>query len=311
MRDRRTTRRVVAPLVCGLGLVACAVVWHVGIGPRWTQRIPEGWSWRSEFVGIQTWADPETGELPVRDTVALYDRSISITSDVDRPRAIRVEDRHVSRDPATGNMVWTSVAAAELDPRTGAHRGAGREHDQFVFPRDVEPRSYTLRNGYLKGIHVVFEREDEIDGLSTYVFHYRGPAEYTESYERSDDLEGVHVEPGEEIRCADDQYVHRVWVEPLTGEMIKVEESCYAGDYIYERASGRRVAPVDRFASVTSGNAVLQRVEATRHERTRYLWASRIVPGGLAGLGVALMGVAYAAGRARRGAVDAEHVHAA
>jgi len=71
------------------------------------------------------------------------------------------------------------------------------------------------------------------------------------------------------------------------------------------------VAPVDRFASVTSGNAVLQRVEATRHERTRYLWASRIVPGGLAGLGIALMGVAYAGGRAGRGAVDAEHVHAA
>jgi hypothetical protein len=221
----------------------------------------------------------------VHDTVARYDRSGTLAKESERPWAVTIDDRYTVRDAATGNVLWEHSIQAQVDPATGRHLDLAHAGARFVFPREVERRTYVLRNGHLKGIPLAFERDAEIDDLAMYVFSYRGPAEYTEVYARKTEFEGLVVEAGQVVRCADGQFVYRAWVEPLTGEIVKAEEGCFSGDYLYDEATGVQLTAVDRFGGIMAGNDVLQHVHAVRRERAWYLGASRVVPWGLVVLG--------------------------
>lgn len=265
------SRRTVGCLCGGLLLLAAGAAWQLKVTPRLTQRVPAGWRWQAEFVGIQTNADPVTGQLPTKDVTAIYTRSMRIASDAGRPESVRLEDDFVIRDPANAKPLWQYVWAADVDPRTGAHRRPEFAGDYFVFPRNVEPRTYRLRFGYIKGVPLSFEREDEIEGLATYVYSYRGAGEYTEAYAANAGLPGLAIHPGQEVRCADDQFVLKFWVEPLTGETVKLQESCYSTDYLVEAASGKRLKAVDRWGGETAGDDVIRRAGVIRSNRRRLL----------------------------------------
>jgi hypothetical protein len=276
-------------MLLGAALCGSAIVWHLWVAPRWTPRVPPGWKWEARFVGTQTFADPETGEFPDKDQTGIYERSIRIAAETARPRSVRLEDRYLISDPRNGRITWEYVYAADVDPATGEHLAPEYRGQYFVFPRNVEKHTYVLRYSYLKGVLLAFAKEDEIDELRTYLFSYRGPAEYTESYAGMKDYPGVPVQPGQQIKCADDQFLFRVWVEPITGETVKLEESCYAGDYVYDVATEKRVQAVLRWGGTTAGDDVMRRAGAVRRERTRILWIERYVPALLAIMGVLLM----------------------
>jgi Porin PorA len=299
-RPRGGARARSSLVVAGLCLLAAAAAWHFWLAPRWTQRIPPGWSWKAEFIGVLTYADPGTGAWPVKDVTSVYHRSMSVIAEAERPRRVVLQDAFVVRDPTSGKKTWEYVYAAPVDPGSGRHLSPEYSGDVFVFPRNVAKTTYSLRFNYLKGIPVAFEREEEVAELATYVFSYRGRAEYTESYAGTADFEGIRVEPGQDIRCADDQFALRVWVEPVTGELVKLEEGCDSGDSVYETATGRPIRPIARWGGVTAGDDVALRAEAIRRARNRYLWTAIYVPVAVAVGGGLLLAAGVAAGRSRR-----------
>jgi hypothetical protein len=263
-------------LICaGIILIGLAAVWRFGISYHWTQRVPPGWSWKCNFVGISTYPDPQTGQFPTRDVTAFYQRLMHIASETGRPRAVLLEDSYVLRDLNTGQKTWEYIYRAEVDPVTGAHLKAEYLGDIYMFPRSVEKKIYRFRNNYLKGIPLSFQREEDVEGLRTYLFTYTGDAEYTECYAGTADWPGIKVDPGQEIKCSDDQFTFRAWVEPVTGEIVKLDEGCDSGDYVYEVSTGKPLAAVLRWAGVTAGDDVIERAGFIRRQRTKYLWASR------------------------------------
>jgi hypothetical protein len=153
-----------------------------------------------------------------------------------------------------------------------------------------------MRSNYLEGIPLSFAGTEDIGGLPTYVFAYHGRGEYTESYKGSAEFPGVPVKPGQEIRCADDQFYYRIWVEPRTGSQVKVEEGCPSGDFIYDIASNARLEAVDRWNGVTAGAELARRVEEVYSLRRRFLLASVYVPAAMLAAAIVLAGLAFARG---------------
>jgi hypothetical protein len=286
MRRRNDALRIAA-----LVLIGVAAAWRFGLARHWTQRLAPGWSAASDYVGTMTYADPRTGRLPDRDPVSKYERSQRVSPDSSRPGAMVIEDRLVIRDIETGKITWEYTTWNVVDPGTGALWAEAHRGDIAVFPRGVQRTRYRLRANYVKGLALTFERAENLDGLVTYVFAYRGRGEYTESYAGSGDYPGIKPPPGHEIRCADDQFYYRVWVEPITGEQVKLEEGCLSGDYVYHIATGRRAEAVARWNGVTAGDALIERIAEVRGLRSQYLWLTRYVPGALLALGVALLGL--------------------
>jgi hypothetical protein len=262
----------------GLILLTLTAVWHFVLVPRWTERIPVGWHWGTHYIGYQTYLDPGTGKVPDKDVPTTYSQTIDIVRNSRQPGSVELDARYLIHDIASGKVTWAYDYVAAVDPQTGAHLNPAYRGDYFLFPRNVERKTYNLRVNYLKGIPVAFQREEQVVGLAAYLFTYRGRGEYTESYVGTAEYPGVQVKPGQEIKCADDQFAFRVWVEPVTGEILKIEEACLATDYIYEIATGKQIEAVDRWSGETAGNDVITRVETVRQERTRLLWQTRYIP---------------------------------
>lgn len=276
-------------LIAGTLLVVLAAVWKFSLAPRWTQRLPAGWAWQAEYIGISATPDATTGRFPAEDTTATYQRSTRMVSEVGRPHHVKVQDTFIMRDLNTGQIIWEYITEAPVDPATGAHLGPGLEGEVVVFPRQVEKKTYRLRTNYLKGVPLAYQGAEDIGGLTTYRYAYQGRGEYTESYFGTAQYPGVRIAAGQEVKCAADQFSFKVWVEPLSGEIIKMDESCRSGDYIYDSASGRPLGAVLRWGGTTAGDDVLIRCDQVRADRRRLLWLGRDLPAGAALLGLLLL----------------------
>lgn len=223
-----------------------------------------------------------TGEFPATDPVAINEKGIrEVPSDMSSP-LLMMEDFFITEDPGTGKKTWEYHSRAEVDAATGAHQRKEFRGDIYTFPRNVRKQTYRYRWNYVKGVPLAFLQEEDIEGIPTFVFDYKGRGEYTEAYTGTAEYPGVKVAPGQEIRCRDDQYSLRLWVEPVTGEILKMDESCRSGDYVYESVSGKRVAAVLRWSSTTSGDDVVQRAEYIRSRKQTYIWMVQYMPWGLA-----------------------------
>ena len=255
---------------------AAAAGWQLWWARVGTRRIPEGWEWNAHYTGSMTFPD-STGLLPREDQFATYRRRVRWLESP-TPGIVVLEDAFTILDPATRKVTYQYVTRERVERATGSYADPRYRDQVAVFPRHLERRTYILRANYLEGIPVAFEREEDVLGVPTYLFGYRGRAEYTASYAGTDEYPGVSVSPGQAIRCADDQFSYRAWVEPVSGEIVKLEEGCRSGDYIYDVASGRRMAAVGRWDGVTSGNDLYRLADASRRARARLLWGGRLGP---------------------------------
>jgi hypothetical protein len=275
-----------------MALVAAAAVWQFVLARRWTQRIPAGWSTTIHYVGTATPPDPHTGRLPESSSLENYERTQRITSEAGRPHWVEIEERYTARDPVTGRPVFAYITRDTVSPETGAHTDAPHRGDIVLFPRHVRPTVYRLRSNYINGIPLTFQRTERLEGVQTYLFTYRGRLEQTAAYANSTgDLGGLRVQPDQEVRCLDDQFYYRTWVEPTTGEQVKVEEGCPSGDYVFDLVSRRPVTALARWTGVTAGDDLIERVSEIRRLRWQYLWTSRYLGLTLLAAGLVLLGV--------------------
>jgi hypothetical protein len=282
-------------LIAGVACLLAAFLWHLRLADRWTRRIPPGWHISISYVGTQAVASQHhhTDTFPERDALAVYERSQRLIGAGTVPHSVVLESRLTIRDVRSDSVIREFVSHALVDERTGERLEPEYRGDIALFPRGVERRSYRLRSDYAQGIALRFEREETINGLDTYLFSYRGRGEYTSAYEGAPHAGGITVEHGQEIRCADDRFSYRVWVEPATGAAVKVEEGCTSGDYVYDVRTGRRLYAVARWSGATLGNSLVTRAAEVRRIRLRHVWASRYLPLGLTVLGLGLVALGF------------------
>lgn len=282
-------------LIAGSVLLLLAGLYRVFLSPLWLQRIPPGWQYDMRFVGTQTNAAPGADTLPTEDVLSQYHRTVRVISDAARPDSVVVRDRYLLTEIGTGKVQYDFLVEFLVDPRTGEH--VEYPGEIFVFPRGTEKKTYRIRSSYLKGVPLRFMGEEDVENLNTYLFGFTGRAEYTEFYEGIVDGRKLDLPEGQEVRCAHDMFRYRAWVEPKTGTMVRVDESCVSGDYAYDKASGEQLYPLDRFAGVTEGDDLARLVDAARIARLSMIWLGQLMPVLLALAGAICLFGAFRRGR--------------
>lgn len=278
-------------LLSGFIFVIAAALWYFAIVPIITIRIPAHWSQSFIFIGISTTVDPTTGEFFKVDGTSLYQRTFVVAEKNGNVATMR--DRYTIRDVVADKIIYDYTYRAEVNARTGEHLAEQYRGDYYLFPRQVERKTYRIRNSYIKGVPLQFVKEVAVEGVETYLFSYIGPGEYTDSYVGMQDAEGRQVEDGIEVRCSDDQFRLSMWVEPLTGELVKFDESCYSGDYAYDVATNTRLFPVLRWGAMTAGDDVQRQSGQVLQQRVNYIWAVLYWPVALLGIGLCLIWVHF------------------
>lgn len=285
-------------LAAGVVLTGFALLWHFLLAPHWTQRIPPGWRWQTNFIGSQGITDEKTGKMPDQDMTILYSRESRIIDENKRPSAVVIDDTYITKDAMTNQKTYEYTIRYPLNPRTGEHLTPEFKGDYAIFPRNLEKKGYRYRASYIvNGIPLSWQKEDSFDGLKVWLFSYKGPIEYTVTYAGTAEYPGVKVAAGQEIKCSDDQFMFKAWVEPVTGEIARLEESCYSGDYIFDKATGRKITAIMRWGGETAGDDDMLRIELIRRQRTKLLWMSRYIPLLLFGSGLACVGIGMIPGR--------------
>jgi len=230
--QRAASRQAMRTLlvVAGWTLLASALIWRLWAGASWSVRVRPGWEWIVTYIGTMTQPAPGAGRLEAGDAPAMYQRQLRAISPGERRGGVVLEEQWVVWDTASGEKTVKSVYRAEVDGRGGQHLDGPAAGQAFLFPRGVRRAAYTLRTAHLKGLALSFEGRERLDGLDTYRFGYEGPAEYSNAYAGSQAAPGIRLGAGQQIKCRDDQFAIRLWVEPMTGEMVKATEGCPSGD---------------------------------------------------------------------------------
>lgn len=266
-------------LVLGLILLLIGSLGPFFLWRQWIVRFHDGWRWESTFVGELAVADPQTGQFPNKNESVIYKRISELKPNKEHPGQWLIKDTYLIGTHDFQKILYRYDIESPVDMATGKYLAGSRKDDYVVFPRQTMKGTYHIRSSYLKGLPISYKRDEDIEGLKTYLFSYRGRGEYTEAYQGAPGFPGIKTEPGQEIKCLDDQFVFDVYVEPVTGEIVKLTESCFSGDFIFDLASGKALQAIARWGGQTVGDDVIQRASHIRAERLKYLLATRYLPG--------------------------------
>jgi hypothetical protein len=276
-------------IICAVALAGVSIFYSYWLE---RDRLMPDWQWHTRFIGIATYPDPASGQFPANDVSVFYERYMFIVPQAadPTPGVIMLEDHYTIKDTNNQNVLWDYVFKAPVQQNDGKHVTPAFTGNYFVFPTHVKRDiTYTLRYSYVKGVPMTFQTEETLEGLKTYRFAYHGRGEYTESYLGTEQYPGEKLNPGQEIRCSHNAFELRFWVEPMTGETIKVEEGCRTGDYVYNIGSDQPIRPVLRWYGTTTGDDVLKRVNAVENKLRLLRWLRWYLPIALLAIAVLII----------------------
>jgi hypothetical protein len=267
-------------LAIGILLLVSAGVWKFGLSKNWTPRITPGWSWTTNSLLEQANPDPKTKQLV--DKTLLYDRKIEPVSADNTPAgAIMLKDAFVTTIQATGAVTYKTDFTAAVDPETGALVQDQYKGEYFLFPRNVQKTTYVMHQANISKLPLAFDKEEPVEGLTTYLFSYSG------AYERP--AVNPPLPAGQVTKCINDQFIQKFWVEPVTGEIAKMEWGCLSSLNVYDTVTKKYLDPLSRWHGVSTGDDVLRHVGQIQEQLTLLTWVTTYIPLLMALIGIVLV----------------------
>jgi hypothetical protein len=277
-------KKVLIPL--GAVLILAAAAWVFVLSPRSEQRFPVGWRWEVNTLASTIFADTETGQF-VDDTPLdeappnIAQRVITASAEGAPAGYVTLTDQYTYSDALTGAVQWQQTSTAIVDPLTGRYADAEFAGDYFLFPRNVEQTTYTIRNSTYLGIPLSYVGTESVLGLPTYKFTYADDLNNPLSYP------DLPLEDGQAVVCANFELTY--WVEPVTGEVVKFREWCGEGDHVVDTATGEQLYALARWGGETSGDDLIRSVGEVHARLTTTQWLTIYLPLALGILGAALI----------------------
>jgi hypothetical protein len=144
----------------------------------------------------------------------------------------------------------------------------------FEFPRDVKREEYTTWFYYLtEPFKVKFEKEERILGLETYLFSYELEFDATSGFSDNDPLVP-------EIYNVKEVPSGKIWVEPVTGIIIKLEDEGI--DYYVEKTGNVVTAPIIsptfKWTAVYTNDTIANQVRIAQNEKQKIQLFERWIP---------------------------------
>jgi len=245
----------------GVILLVAALGWQFTLKNRQAQRFPDDWKW--EFTSV-LYTDIETGSFideeylgtqlnPISTAKRTY--AVGATDPAAPASVVSIDHTTLVTNIVTNATIWDFSTSFKVDAKTGR---SYREDDDsyFFFPAGLEKKDYTISTSTHSGLLFSFVQEENLFGLDTYVFVYRGQIDDSLFYESV----GLAT-PGHVVICYEAEIMF--WAEPQTGEIIKFTEDC-AGDYLIDEASGEELLTLLRWRNETSGDDLLRRLDEVK-----------------------------------------------
>lgn len=279
------------PYIIGAVLLAAAPIWVWLIAPVLTS-LPTDFSLSAELVAIDDAYNQERGTY-TGGVYSKIDYTYETISSKDGVSTIR--NRFTVRTP-DDEPISAVERSYGVNQKTGAYvLGTGdKSRAGFLFaPHNVgKEDTFTYWHvSYDAPATMKFAGEEELYGLKTFRFETRYEGEHVDQTKELGALPGVGETTGIEL----EPYL-QIWVEPLTGRLIKYRDDTIG--YYYDLATHERISPWNYSVHVFQEQSVESNVSAVEWERAKAQLVAWYIPGLLILLGGILL--LYTTGLLRR-----------
>jgi hypothetical protein len=274
-------------LILGLILLVFAAAWYFALRNNFNRRFPDGWSWTINSIGHGSFTD-ESGAFPENtgtadDPIAISARTVTASSANAPAGQVHIVDHFETYDPVTNAVTWELTLEANVDPVTGQHTEGELAGDYYFLPQNVsKDQTYTISNTSYRSLELVFQNEEVISGINTYLFAYYGDFNNEAAYP------DYALEENQAIICFNVEL--EFWVEPVTGEIVKYREWC-EGDYVVNTETNERVTAIQRWGTESDSADLVRQASVVNTALVRYQAVNLYIPLIAAILGAILLAV--------------------
>lgn len=234
-------------------LVGAIPLWIFGIAPQ-ILRIPDTFSYKADVISVDNFYDEVRGEYR-GEQYSQTEFSYAVVQKEEDVLTIR-NTFHVRT--LSGETIFTAEPLYGIDALTGKHvYGYGdKNRDGYLFaPRGVkEGQSFTYWHAISSVPAVMtYQGTEYLYGLRVFRFssNYGGAIDQTQALGFLPDVgetRGIRLES-----------VNTLWIEPVTGYLVKQEDSSKEY-YYYDLQTGERIGPYNQFINSYSEASVQEHV---------------------------------------------------
>lgn len=248
--------------IVGLGTLLLTVVWSLVLAPKILE-MPDDFSFSADVVSIDNFYDEAREDY----SGSIYSKTKYSYETVKSENDIStIKNIFEVRTPGD-ELIFSTERLYGIDQKTGKHiAGAGdRDREGYLFaPKHLkEGDSFTYWHVNYDGpAEMKFSGIENLYGLKTFRFESNYAGTRIDQTDSLTFLPNVGVTRGVEL----DPYL-QLWVEPLTGNLIKYEDKTTA--YFYDLETGERQNPWNQFSNKFRERSVEANVRATNLEKTK------------------------------------------
>ena len=258
-------------IILALILVVSIPLWLFVIVPKLV-KMPSDFTYRADIVSSDNFYD-EAGGVYTGESLSKTKFSYGVESAQDGVLTVKnvFDVRTVNDDP-----IFVVERIYGIDQETGAHvAGFGdKERDGYLFaPRGLkrgEPFTYWHIN-YDGPAHMEFVGEEDLRGLSVYKYETRYEEVDIDQTNNLSHLPGVP-----ETRGVNLEPHLQVWVEPVSGRMVKYEDKTVA--YFYNQATKDRLHPWNSFHNRYTDDSVARQVRNAQNAKQTIFLYEWLIP---------------------------------
>ena len=250
-------------------------------------KVPHDFSYAADLVSVDNFFDENENEFSGEK----YSNSSFSYKVVSYEKDIAKIQNNFEVKSFGGKKIFAASPVYGIDTKTWKHvKGYGdKDRDGYLFaPRGLK-KDQTFKFWYVStsvGADMRFVREENLYGLKVYKFEKTStdPVDQTEFFTH---LKGVPEERGVKL-------VNRlnIWVEPVSGYVVKQEE--FSDDYyFFDQQTGKRISTYNKFSNVYSEKSIIAHVNQARTEKYKILALTYGVPALVLLVGLALFVVNY------------------
>lgn len=172
----------------------------------------------------------------------------------------------------TGEKIFSVERTCGIDVLTGKHvKGYGdKDRTGYLFaPKHLKKQDYVYwRINYGEPALLKFQQKEVIDGLKVYRYETDYHADQTDNLGF---LAGVPEKRGVNLDIN-----LQVWIEPVSGWMVKYEDNTTA--YYYDIKTKERLHPWNKFSNKYTDTSITLQVENAKRKKLKYIILKRVAP---------------------------------
>lgn len=249
-------------------LILIVPVWIFMVVPELT-KIPDDFQYTVPILSIDNFYDAEKQDFGGE----FYSSTKFSYGVVGKQSGILIIKNIFDVRKFTGEKIFAVERLYGIDPKTGRHTpGYGdKDREGYLFaPRNLKRGQDFVywHINYDAPAHMKFEGEEEINGLRVY--------KYETDYHVDQTADLGHLPGVPEERGVNLDINLQLWVEPVTGRMIKYEDKTIA--YYYNIITKERIHPWNKFNNNFNAISVEQQVEIAKNEKFKLFIFNYLIP---------------------------------